>query len=77
MRYRFIGQHTGGRTSITVFGVTFEAREPAEVTCPDGLRRLANHGEFQAIDPLDHDGDGHKGGSLPKRRGRPRKVDGA
>lgn len=25
--------------------------------------------------PLDHDGDGHKGGSLPgKRRGRPRKV---
>ncbi len=26
-------------------------------------------------DPLDHDGDGHKGGSLPgKRRGRPPKV---
>lgn len=25
-------------------------------------------------DPLDHDGDGTKGGSLPKRRGRPRKA---
>lgn len=27
------------------------------------------------LHPLDHDGDGHKGGSLPvKRRGRPPKV---
>lgn len=24
--------------------------------------------------PLDHDGDGRKGGSLPKRRGRPPKL---
>ena len=24
-------------------------------------------------DPLDHDGDGHKGGSLPRKRGRPPK----
>lgn len=26
------------------------------------------------IDPLDHDGDGRKGGSLPKKRGRPAKA---
>ncbi len=49
MLFRFTGTYTGGRSSITVFGVTFEGREPAEVTDEDGIRRLSTHQEFEAV----------------------------
>lgn len=76
MLFKFIGQYTNGHTSITVMGVTFEGHDPAEVTDAEAIRRLSNNIEFEEVHPLDHDGDGEKGGSLPKKRGRPRKVDG-
>lgn len=77
MRFRFTGIYTGGRNTINAGGVTFEGREPLEVTDPDMIRRLSNHIEFEAIHPLDHDGE--PGGSLPdaarpRKRGRSRKV---
>jgi hypothetical protein len=53
--------------------VVFHGREPSDVTAPDAIRRLSGNPEFETIYPLDHDGDGKKGGSLPKQRGRPRK----
>lgn len=49
MLFRFKGDYTGKRTSITLFGVTFEGREPADVTDEDGIRRLSNHPEFEAV----------------------------
>lgn len=74
MLMRFIGQYTNGHTSISASGVTFEGDEPAEVTDPEAIRRLSGNPEFETVHPLDHDGDGEKGGSLPKaRRGRPKK----
>jgi hypothetical protein len=39
----------------------------------DGWRDAADYHAPPKSDPLDHDGDGHPGGSLP-RRGRPPKV---
>lgn len=71
MRFRFIGQYTHGRTFIEMNGVRFDGNEPSQV--PDDLQsRFENNIEFEAIHPLDHDGDGVKGGSKP--RGRPKKV---
>lgn len=72
MRLRFTGIYTGGREAITLCGVTFTGREPATVD-GEALRRLSNHPEFEPVHPLDHDGDGEKGGSLPRKRGRPKK----
>jgi len=71
MRMKFIGQYTNGRGTITYLGCTFEGHEPREVPA-EVFELLANHREFEVIHPLDHDGDGVKGGSKP--RGRPRKV---
>lgn len=75
MLFKFIGRYTNGHTSINASGVVFEGNEPADVTDPEAIRRLSGNPEFEAVDPLDHDGDGEKGGSLPKKRGRPAKKD--
>ncbi len=75
MLFKFIGRYTHGRTSITVFDVTFEGHEPAEVTDAAAIARLSQNIEFESVDPLDHDGNGEKGGSLPKPRGRRPKKD--
>jgi hypothetical protein len=73
MLFKFIGQYTNGHTSIDAGGVEFVGDEPSDVTDADLIRRLSNNPEFEAVDPLDHDGDGKKGGSLAKSRGRPKK----
>jgi len=75
MLFRFIGEYNNKRTSIDM-GVLFEGREPSFVEDAELARRLSNNPEFELVeaDPLDHDGDGEKGGSLPKRRGRPKKA---
>lgn len=65
MLLKFIGQYTGGRTSVTLEGVTFEGREPSEVSADS---RLLRHPEFALVD--------NSAGELPaspKPRGRPRK----
>lgn len=49
MRFRFIGKHTGGRSSITVFGVTFVGDSPADVDAPEAIRRLQNNIEFETV----------------------------
>jgi len=77
MRMRFIGQDTNGHTTISYLGCTFEGHEAREVSA-EVHAYLANNPEFETIHPLDHDGDGKKGGSLPdvpRKRGRPRKVE--
>lgn len=75
MRMRFIGEYTNDRTTITYLECEFEGHDWRLVS-PEVAALLAGHPEFeaQAVHPLDHDGDGEKGGSLPKKRGRPRKV---
>lgn len=67
MLLRFTGTYTGGRTSITLCGVTFEGHEPLEVTDPQALARLANHREFEQVAEAAEE--------APKKRGRPRKAD--
>jgi len=75
MLFRFIGLYTHGRNTIDM-GVLFEGREPSFVSDAELARRLSNNPEFEAVEahPLDHDGDGAPGGSLPKKRGRPKKA---
>lgn len=78
MRFRFIGTYTGAET-ITICGVKFVGREPSEATTKEACRRLPRHPEFEEVHPLDHDGDGVKGGSLPnavapRKRGRKPKA---
>lgn len=62
MRFKFIGEHTNGRTSITLFGVTFEGDDAPDVTEQRAIDAFLAHPEFQKIDPLDHDANGKKGG---------------
>jgi hypothetical protein len=66
MLLKFTGQYTNGHTSITYGGATFEGYEPTEVDNPALIERLLGS-EFEAVDPLDHDGDGKKGGSRKKK----------
>ncbi|MGL5737086.1 MAG: hypothetical protein ACRCYS_19665 [Beijerinckiaceae bacterium] len=68
MLFRFIGTYTGARNSITVFGVTFEGHEPAEVTDLDGIRRLSAHPEFERVEET----EATEEDAAPKKRGRPR-----
>ena len=79
MKLIFTGKYTGGRTSITIDGVTFEGREPSDV--PAGSR-LLGHPEFERagdvteVEPVVVDFE-FEGDDLPvpevKRRGRPKK----
>ena len=75
MLFKFVGEYTNRHTGINACGVWFDGREPSEVTDADAIRRLSGNPEFEEVHPLDHDGNGEKGGSLPKKpRGRPRKA---
>jgi hypothetical protein len=48
MRFRFVGEHTGGGSSITMNGITFEGKEPSDV--PDDLVfRFRNSVEFRGV----------------------------
>jgi hypothetical protein len=49
MKFRFIGTYTQGRTSINACGVIFEGNEPSDVDDADGIRRLRNNPEFEAV----------------------------
>ena len=69
MLLRFIGDYTGGRTQITLEGVTFTGREPAEVADDS---RLLRHPEFEAVNSIISLPDELPAFSAP-RRGRPRK----
>ena len=71
---KFTGEYTNGRETITYLGCTFQGHEPREVPS-EVSELLAGHPEFEEVNPLDHDGNGVKGGSLPKKRGRPGKAD--
>lgn len=67
MRYRFTGQFTHGRTSVALNGVTFEGREPSEVTTKVEWR-FAAHPEFERVSEVEPEIE------APKRRGRKPKV---
>jgi hypothetical protein len=79
MKFRFIGTYTNGHTSISACGFRFDGHEPTDVDGAEAIRRLSGSVEFEVVHPLDHDGDGEKGGSLPdavapRRRGRKPKA---
>lgn len=67
--FAFRGRNASGFVSMG--GVTFYTDEPAEMTDESLVERLRKNPEFEEVHPLDRDGDGEPGGSLPvKRRGR-------
>lgn len=62
---RFIGKYNGAPT-IAMGEYVFVEREPVKVDeTTDMGRRLVGNPDFELADPLDHDGNGEKGGSLP------------
>lgn len=67
MKFRFIGQYTNKHTSINAGGVIFEGHEPAEVECPELVRRLTANIEFEAVD------EAGEASAPPRKRGRPKK----
>lgn len=75
--FTFNGRNASGFTSVG--GLVFPTGEAVPVSDEAIIAKLEQHPEFTAADPLDHDGDGEKGGSLQgenataRRRGRPRK----
>jgi len=80
MLFKFIGQYTNGRSTIVTCGTLFGGREPADVTDPDGIRRLTNHPEFEqvtkTVTPDLEAVMAEYGDSIPeapKKRGRPKK----
>lgn len=73
MRYRFIGQYTLGRTSICMNGITFEGREPSEVTA-DYEPRFAGNIEFEAVPTMAKAADVAEPEITVAKRGRPKKV---
>jgi hypothetical protein len=68
MLFKFTGEYTNGHETIDACGVLFHGNEPSEVSDPAAIKRLSGHPEFEAVDPLDHDGDGEKGGSPKGKR---------
>ncbi|MES2295213.1 MAG: hypothetical protein V4527_18095 [Pseudomonadota bacterium] len=48
-KFKFIGQHTGGRNSINASGVDFVGDKASEVTDEDGIRRLRGNPEFVEV----------------------------
>lgn len=61
---KFIGTYTGGRTSIQMGEYVFEGHEPTKVDERTAMgKRIAGNPDFAVVDPLDHDGNGEKGGS--------------
>lgn len=73
MLFRFIGRYTNGHEAVNACGYVFEGRDPVVVTSGEAIHRLTGSIEFEKVHSLDHDGDGKPGGSLPRKRGRPRK----
>jgi hypothetical protein len=68
MKLKFIGEYTNGRTTISYLGCTFEGHELRDVS-PEVYALLKGHPEFQELHPLDHDGNGRKGGSRKRKAG--------
>lgn len=81
MDVRFIGAEGDATEVCSVFGLDFARDEWVKVPAdadPRIVAKLSANPTFEVrgeapADPLDHDGDGRKGGSLP-RRGRPPKA---
>jgi len=80
MRFRFIGKYTNGHTGINACGVDFVGREPAEVTDPDGVRRLSGNPEFEVVAAKAEKAEmgpvivSPTVSAPPPKRGRPRKA---
>ena len=49
MLFRFIGTYTGDRASIAMGDVTFNDRDPSDVSDPDLIERLSKNPEFQKM----------------------------
>lgn len=78
MKFRFVGQYTNGRDSITILGVRFDGREPSEAS-GETAERLARHPEFEIVEdepeiPVIIENEIAE--ETPKRRGRPRRSEG-
>jgi len=67
MRVRFIGTDdpTDDRACV-VFGLSFDKGEWVDLD--EVPPKLLTNPTFEVADPLDHDGDGRKGGSKPRTR---------
>jgi hypothetical protein len=83
MRYMFRGDFSQGLFTVTTMGVTFSGRTPSEVTDLAAANWFDGHPDYVRVaeepapevprprimsHPLDHDKNGKKGGSLPRKR---------
>lgn len=69
IRATFTGSNPFGH--VTYFGQRFETGIPVVVSDSHAIASLSIHPEFECrpVDPLDHDGNGKRGGSR-KRKAR-------
>lgn len=72
MLFRFIGQYTHGRGAIRSCGVTFNGREPSDVTDAEAIRRLSGNPEFEQV-AAPVSAPVEVAPPAPKKRGRPKK----
>lgn len=66
--YRSPGPYGVGERSYAIRGAADEAEEAALIAAGWKATREGAWGAEDTPHPLDHDGDGKKGGSLPRRR---------
>lgn len=48
-KFKFTGTYTGGRSSITICGVTFNGHDPSEVKDEAVAATFENHPEFAKV----------------------------
>lgn len=66
---KFTGKYTNGRETITYLGCTFVGHEPRDVPA-EVAELLANHPEFERVNPVEQ--DANKAQPKPRRGRRPR-----
>lgn len=49
MRFRFTGEYTGGRNSVSIRGVTFNGYDPTEVADEAVVEQLKRHPEVETV----------------------------
>lgn len=75
MKFKFVGQYTGDRDSIAIYGVTFNGREPSEVSDAHAIEALSRSvGEFEAVKAPNSLAESEKAPASKPKATKPRKA---